>query len=140
MTAAQPGLDNKPSTSGRRQGKSEQAIEALASGVGNAVGWLAARGVLFGIFLVIWVGFLAGLIGSQATIAQAWDYIAGLPLVVQLVAWLLFLPVMLGLWIWEATDWPVIIRLLLVAGLAWFNLIVLLPRPAARGALGAVRK
>jgi hypothetical protein len=41
--------------------------------------------------------------------------------------WVLFLPVMAGLWIWE-TTWPVLLRLLLVGGLAAWNLLVFLPR------------
>jgi hypothetical protein len=35
------------------------------------------------------------------------------------------------MWIWE-TTWPVVLRLLLVAGVAGWNLLVLLPRAAAR--------
>jgi hypothetical protein len=50
-----------------------------------------------------------------------------LPLILQAVVWLLFLPVMAGLWIWEST-WPVAVRLLLVAGIAGWNLLIFLPR------------
>ena len=42
-------------------------------------------------------------------------------------AWVLFLPVMAGLWIWE-TGWPTLVRLLLVVGIAGWNLLVFLPR------------
>jgi hypothetical protein len=34
---------------------------------------------------------------------------------------------MAGLWIWEST-WPVAVRLLLVAGIAGWNLLIFLPR------------
>ena len=50
-----------------------------------------------------------------------------LPLIVQIVVWILFLPVMIGLWIWEST-WPLIVRLVLVVGVAGWNLIMFLPR------------
>ena len=32
----------------------EQLIETVASGLGNGVAWLAANGILFVIFAVIW--------------------------------------------------------------------------------------
>jgi hypothetical protein len=48
-------------------------------------------------------------------------------LIVQAVVWLLFLPVAAGLWIWE-TTWPMLLRLLLIAGIAGWNLLVFLPR------------
>lgn len=50
-------------------------------------------------------------------------------MIVQGLASLLFLPVTLGLWIWE-TTWPVLLRLVLVAGVAGWNLLVFLPRAA----------
>jgi hypothetical protein len=105
----------------------EQVIETLASGLGNGVGWLAESGVLFGVFALIWIAFGAGLIWSQGSIDQAWQTIRGLPLIVQAVVWLLFLPVMIGLWIWE-TTWPLLVRLILVIGIAGWNLLVFLPR------------
>jgi hypothetical protein len=107
----------------------DQLIETLASGLGNGVGWLAEHGVLFGIFALIWVAFGAGLVLSQGSLDQAWQTIRGLPLIVQAAAWLLFLPVMVGLWIWE-TTWPLIVRLVLVVGIASWNLLVFLPRAA----------
>lgn len=105
----------------------EQVIETLASGLGNGVGWLAENGILFAIFALIWLAFGVGLIWSQGSLDQAWQTIRSLPLIVQIVAWLLFLPVMLGLWVWEST-WPLILRLVLVIGIAGWNLLVFLPR------------
>jgi hypothetical protein len=105
----------------------EQVIETLASGLGNSVAWLAENGVLFGIFALIWIAFGAGLIWSQGSIDQAWQTIRGLPLVIQAIVWLLFLPVMIGLWIWE-TTWPLVVRVILVIGIAGWNLLVFLPR------------
>jgi hypothetical protein len=48
---------------------------------------------------------------------------------VQIGAWLLFLPVVAGLWIWE-TTWPLIVRVVLIVGIAGWNLLVFLPRAA----------
>jgi hypothetical protein len=109
----------------------ERTIEAVGSGLGNSIGWLAEHGVLFVIFAVVWVGFGLALVGSQGTLDQAWAAIRGLPLLVQIVIWVLALPVMAGLWIWE-TSWPVVVRLVLVVGLAGWNLLVFLPRATGK--------
>ncbi len=105
----------------------DQLISALATGGGNAIGWMAENGVLFVIFAVMWVAVAAGLIFSQGSVDQAWQAIRELPLLVQVAVWVLFLPVMAGLWIWE-TTWPVIMRLTLIVGIAGWNLLVFLPR------------
>ena len=107
----------------------EQVIETLASGLGNSVTWMVENGVLFGIFALIWIAFAAGLIWSQGSVDQAWASIRELPLIVQAVVWLLFLPVMFGLWIWE-TTWPLLVRLVLVIGIAGWNLLIFLPKAA----------
>jgi hypothetical protein len=112
-----------------RKGPMERIIETVASGLGNSVGWMAEHGVLFGLFAVLWVAFGAALIWSQGSLDQTWATIRALPLLVQIGAWLLFLPVMAGLWIWE-TTWPLIVRVVLIAGLAGWNLLVFLPRAA----------
>jgi hypothetical protein len=111
----------------------EQGIETVASGMGNTVAFLAETGVLFAIFAVAWVAFGAALIWSQGSLDAAWHWVRSLPLIVQGIVWLLFLPVMAGLWIWE-TTWPLILRLVLIVGVAGWNLMVFLPR-----ALQAVR-
>ena len=107
----------------------EGVIETVASGLGNGVAWMAQNGVLFVIFAAIWVAFGVALVVSQGSIDQAWQWIRSLPLIVQVVAWLLFLPVMVGLWIWE-TTWPMAVRLVLVIGIAGWNLLVFIPRAA----------
>jgi len=111
----------------------EQGIETVASGMGNTVAFLAETGVLFAIFAVAWVAFGAALIWSQGSLDAAWHWVRSLPFVVQGIVWLLFLPVMAGLWVWE-TTWPLILRLVLIVGVAGWNLMVFLPR-----ALQAVR-
>lgn len=136
MTAAQPDLRQQATESigqVRRRTRMERVIEAVASGMGNTVAFLAETGVLFAIFAVAWVAFGVALIWSQGSLDAAWQWVRGLPLIVQGIVWLLFLPVMLGLWIWE-TTWPLVLRLMLIAGVASWNLIVFLPR-----ALQAVR-
>ena len=104
-------------------------IETLANGMGNTVAWMAESGVLFLVFAVIWVAFAVGLIWSQGSLDEAWQAIRALPLIVQVVVWVLFLPVMAGLWVWE-TSWPLVLRLLVVIGLAGWNLLIFLPRAA----------
>jgi ABC-type amino acid transport system permease subunit len=127
---AEPGLSRQPVESVesvQRKGRMDQVIETLASGLGNSVAWLAENGILFGIFAFIWIAFAAGLIWSQGSLDQAWNTIRGLPLIVQIFVWVLFLPVMIGMWIWE-TSWPLIVRLVLVVGVAGWNLLMFLPK------------
>lgn len=112
---------------GRRKGPMERVIEGTASGLGNGIGFLAESGVLFVIFAILWIAFGVGLIWSQGSIDAAWQAVRGLPLLAQLAVWLLFLPVMAGLWIWE-TTWPMVVRLILVLGIAGWNLLIFLPR------------
>ena len=111
----------------------ETLIETVATGLGTGVGRLADSGVLFGTFAILWLAFAAALVLSQGSLDRAWETIRGLPLLVQAVVWVLFLPVMIGLWIW-ATSWPLVVRLVLVIGVAGWNLLMFLPK-----ALQAVR-
>ena len=132
MTVLHHGDTHQPARTvepARRKNLMEQVIETLASGLGNSVAWLAETGVLFGVFALIWIALGVGLIWSQGSIGQAWESIRGLPLIIQALVWLLFLPVMIGLWIWE-TTWPLLVRLILVIGIAGWNLLVFLPRAA----------
>ena len=105
----------------------DQVVSALATGLGNSVAWMAENGILFSIFAVIWIAFAAGLVFSQGSVDQAWQTVRGLPLIVQIVVWVVLLPVMVGLWVWE-TTWPLIVRLVLVVGVAGWNLLIFLPK------------
>jgi hypothetical protein len=107
----------------------DTVIEGLASDLGNSVGWLAEHGILFAIFAVVWIAFGAALIWSQGSLDQVWHTIRDLPLIIQAVAWLMLLPIMAGLWVWE-TTWPLVVRLVVVAGIAGWNLLVFLPKAA----------
>ncbi|HXI46063.1 MAG TPA: hypothetical protein VNH13_07165, partial [Candidatus Acidoferrales bacterium] len=73
-----------------------------------------------------------GIVFSQGSVDQAWEWIRSLPLLVQAVVWLLFLPVTAGMWVWESA-WPLIVRVVLVVGLAGFNILVFLPRTTPEG-------
>jgi hypothetical protein len=114
---------------GRRKNLMEQVIDTVASGLGNTVGWLASSGVLFLAFVVMWAAFTVALVWSQGSLDPAWQWVRGLPLVLQGLVWLLFLPVTFGLWVWE-TTWPVIVRLVVIGGVAFWNLLIFLPRAA----------
>jgi hypothetical protein len=116
----------------RRRTPMDRVFEGLGAGLGNGIGWLAETGVLFAIFALLWVGFGVALVVSQGSIDQAWQSIRALPLLLQLVVWLLFLPVMIGLWVWE-TSWPLVVRLLVVFGVAGWNLLVFLPKSLQGG-------
>ena len=130
MTATPSGMSGGKADAGGsvgRNGRMGQVIEVLGSGLGNSVGWLAEHGVLFAFFAVLWVAFGAALIWSQGSLDQAWQAVGGLPLIGQIVVWVLLLPVMAGLWVWE-TSWPIVLRLVLVLGLAGWNLLMFLPK------------
>jgi hypothetical protein len=105
----------------------EPGIETSASALGNSVGFLAEHGVLFVVFAVIWIAFGAALIWSQGSLDAAWQWVRALPMLAQAIVWLLFLPVMIGMWVWE-TTWPFIVRLVLIIGIAGWNLLVFLPK------------
>jgi hypothetical protein len=83
---------------------------------------------VFILFTLLWLAFIAALLFKREALNDIWRSIRSLPLLVQLLIWLLALPVVLGLWIWQ-TSWPGWLRLLLVAGLAWWNVYVFFPWP-----------
>ena len=78
------------------QGRMEQVIERVASGVGETIGFLAQSGILFVVFALIWVTFGAAMVWGHGTLDTAWEWIRDLPWIAQGAVWLLFLPVMLG--------------------------------------------
>ena len=129
MSSIKPRLGHVTTAVGveRRKPLMERVIEPLATGLGNAVGWLAESGVLFAVFALVWIAIAVGLVWSAGTVDDAWRTISALPLVVQAIVWVLFLPVMFGLWIWES-SWPFIARLVLLIGVAGWNLLIFLPR------------
>ena len=129
MTSIEPGIHDIPTPVGtdRRKPLMERVVETVATSLGNSVAWLADSGVLFGLFAAAWLAVAVGLLWSQGTVEEAWRTIRDLPLLAQIIAWVLFLPVMLGLWVWES-SWPFLVRLVLLIGIAGWNLLVFLPR------------
>jgi hypothetical protein len=93
---------------------------------------MITNGVAFIVFALIWAAFAYGLVASQGSLDAGWQWIRALPFVVQAVLWLLFLPVMAALWIWE-TSWPFLVRIVLVLGLAGWNLMMFLPKALTGG-------
>ncbi len=90
--------------------------------------FLASSGILLLVFGGLWAAVAVALVREPARIDAAWQRIRALPLVVRAIVWLLFLPVMAGIWIWR-TGWPRVARLVLVGGIAGWNLLIFLPRP-----------
>jgi hypothetical protein len=131
MPALEPEIGHVPAAVGieRRKPLMVRVVDPVATGLGNAVGWLAESGALFAVFAVIWIAVAVGLVWSAGTVDDAWRAIRALPIVVQLIAWVLFLPVMVGMWIWES-SWPFLVRLVLVIGVAGWNLLIFLPKAA----------
>lgn len=103
-------------------------MELIISGLVDRmlVPFIEAGGA-FIVFTIIWAAFGYLLVASQGSVDGAWKEIRSLPIVLQGLMWLVFLPVMAGLWIWD-TTWPVALRLLLVVGIAGWNLMIFLPK------------
>ena len=102
-------------------------VDLIVVPITNLIALIVSNGVAFVLFALLWLGFGWALVASQGSLDAAWQWVRGLPFVVQGVAWLLFLPVLLALWIWQ-TTWPIVFRLVLVAGLAWWSLLMFVPK------------
>lgn len=111
---------------------------AIGGGVDRLVRWvilpvtgvipvLVRTGLLFLGFAALWFGFFVALVVDPTILESVGRTIEGLPVVVQLVTWVLFLPLTAGLWTWT-TDWPLVVRVVLVVGLAGWNLVMFIPR------------
>jgi hypothetical protein len=128
MAVTPPDQKSSEEHEGRERRKGvEQAIEKVATGLGDGIGFLADKGIFFAVFAVIWVAFGVALVTSQGSLDAAWQWVGDLPWIAQGVVWVLFLPVMVGLWIWE-TSWSLILRLALIVSMAGWTLLVF-PRP-----------
>lgn len=101
----------------------------LITAVTAPIPFLVSSGLLLLVFGALWLAFAVALLREPTRIDAAWRRIRALPLVVQALAWLLFLPVLAGVWAWR-TSWPRVARLTVVGGLAGWNLLMFLPRPA----------
>jgi hypothetical protein len=114
------------------------AIGALTGGIDLLVGKviipvtsvvpvLVRTGLLLAGFAALWLAFLVAMAVQPAALDDTWRTVGGLPLIAQGIAWLLFLPQMAGLWVW-ATDWPLAARVVVILGLAAWNVLVFIPR------------
>ena len=101
----------------------------LISAVTAPIPSLASSGILLVVFGALWVALALALVREPARIEATWMRLRSLPLALQAIAWVLFLPVLAGIAIWR-TGWPQPARLALVGGLAGWNLLMFLPRPA----------
>jgi hypothetical protein len=118
--------ESAPEVGAPAKSRLDRVIGAMASSLGNSIGWLAERGVLLLVFAGIWLALAAMLVLNPAAIDELWRAIGTLPILVQLVLWVLFLPVMAAIWVWE-TSWPDLLRLAIVIGLAAWTLLVFRP-------------
>ena len=87
---------------------------------------LVRTGALFALFGAAWIACLAAYVLRPDLLAGAWQWIGALPLVVQVVAWLLFLPLFAGVWA-SQQGWHPVISLVVMVGIAAWNLLVLRP-------------
>jgi hypothetical protein len=77
-----------------------------------------------GVFLVLWLGFAATLVGAHRLPDDAWHWLTALPPVGQVVVWILLLPITVGLWAHQANLGD-LAGLLIGAGLVvWTGLAV----------------
>lgn len=97
--------------------------------VTSVIPLLVSSGILLVGFAALWLGFGTALVANPRALDQWWRSLGGLPLPIQGVAWLLLMPLLVGLWVW-GTDWPLLVRVLLIAGIAGWNLFVFVPRRA----------
>ena len=81
---------------------------------------------VFLLFLGLWALFAYALVANQGGLDRVWEWSRSLPLIAQALVWLLTLPLAIGLWIWE-TSWPLVVRLVLVVGIAGWNLWMFYP-------------
>ncbi len=102
-------------------------VNTVVVPVTSVIPILVSSGILFLVFAALWALFGVALVRNRRGLEEAWLGIRRQPLVVQVVAWLLALPVLVGLWIWRR-PWPAIGRLAVIAGLAGWNLLVMLPQ------------
>jgi hypothetical protein len=88
---------------------------------------------VFALFAILWSGFAFLLVTNPAALDGFWSWSRDQHILVQGIIWLLLLPIMAGLWMWEM-GWHVVPRVVVVAGIAFFNLYLFWPfRPPAAG-------
>jgi hypothetical protein len=74
------------------------------------------------VFVVLWVGLVAGVATGGGMLEDAWAWLTGLEGVVAVAAWVLLLPIGVGLWAWNegGTAW---VQGIVLVGLAGWTLL-----------------
>ena len=104
-------------------------VNGLLVPVTSVIPLLVSSGILLLASAALWVAFGVAILRSQSSLEAAWRRIRALPLLLEGLAWLLFLPFLVGLAIWRR-SWPFVARVTVIAGIAGWNLLVFVPRPA----------
>lgn len=107
-------------------GTIDRVVRLVVIPVTSVIPVLARTGILLAVFGAMWLALGVGLATNREAIDHLWQVLTTLPLPLQAVAWLLFLPLTAGLWAW-GTDWPEALRLVVIVGLAAWNVLVFLP-------------
>ena len=111
-------------------GTIDRAVRWVIVPVTSLIPVLVRTGILLALYGAMWLAFGIGLALNRDAVSQAWLALTSWPLPLQAVAWLLFLPLTAGLWVW-GTDWPEAVRIVVIAGLAGWNMLVFLPHREA---------
>ena len=85
----------------------------------------------FGLMTGSWLAFAVLAVTSEDTLADIWDWVGGLPLVLEVLVWFLALPWMLALAVWESA-WSDAARLLVVLAIATAWTLISIPRPSRK--------
>ncbi len=117
-------------------GTVDRLVRWVVVPVTGVIPFLVSSGILLIVFAAMWLAIGAGLLANQHAVADCWNWLQSLPLPALALAWLLALPVMAGLWVWSV-DWPLAVRVLVIAGLAGWNLLVFIPRREQAAQAGA---
>jgi hypothetical protein len=105
------------------------ALVGLIEFVTAPIPFLASSGILLAAFAALWAAVGVALVHEPVRLAAAWARLRATPLAVQALIWLLLLPIVAGLWVWH-TAWPRVARIVVLAGIATWNLVMFLPAPA----------
>ena len=108
-------------------GSIDRVVRWVVVPVTGLIPRLVSSGILLVVFAALWLTFVVALAVDAGTLASIERSIGQLPLPLVALAWLLFMPPMAALWVF-GTDWPLVVRLVLIAGIAAWNLLVFVPR------------
>lgn len=124
------GARPRDAASGRREWRCEiSQLAGRETGSKRAPAPAAAPGgAWFGLMVATWSAFVTLLSVSPETLADVYDWLAGLAIVWEVLMWIVLLPWALAYVVWES-SWDHWLRLLLVVLFAIVHLTVSAPRP-----------